>query len=135
MSTALRKVTHATQHTFTVAAGQATTVGELVVLASDTTVQDAGGASDLGIGIAKITQTAGLRVDVWLFGPVIPVAVGTGDATRGTKAVAVADGWTDAAAHDSDGTANASQYGVFMQSGTAGQTVGMMIAVGNRGTS
>lgn len=133
MSTALRKLKNATYHTFTVAAGQAVTVGELVVMASDTTVQDAGGASDLGIGIAVASAVAGARVDVYLLGPVVPVAVGTGGATRGTKAVAVADGFTDSAAHDSDGTGNASIYGIFMQTGTVGQVVGLMLAAGNRG--
>ena len=72
-------------------------------------------------------------VEIYLFGPVIPVTVGTGGATRGTKAVAVADGFTDAATHDSDGTGNESNYGVFMQTGTAGQIIGMMLMVGNRG--
>jgi hypothetical protein len=136
MSTALRKVTHATFHTFTVAAGQATTAGELVVLATDTTVQDAGGASDLGIGVAATTQAAGERVDVYLFGPVIPVEVGTGDATRGTKAIHAADGFTDAAAHDSSGATDEAIYGVFMQSGTVGQIVGLMFGLnGNRGAA
>ena len=135
MSTALRKVTHATIHTFVVAAGQAATLGELVILATDTTVQDAGAATDLGIGIALSTQVPGEDVDVYLLGPVVPVVVGTGDATRGTKAIAAANGFTDATAHDSDGTANESTYGIFMQSGTAAQIVGLMLAVGNRGTS
>ncbi len=136
MSSAVRKLEHCTFKEYTVAAGQAVTAGELVVMASDTTVQDAGGASDLGIGIAKVSQTAGLRVELYMFGPIVPVAVGTGGATRGTKAVAVADGFTDGAAHDSDGVVNTSPYGVFVESGTAGQVKGMMLALnGNRGTS
>lgn len=134
MSSAVRKLEHCTFKEYTVASGQAVTVGELVVMASDTTVQDAGGASDLGIGIAVESQTAGLRVELYMFGPIVPVTVGTGGATRGTKAIAAADGFTDATAHDSDGTSNESLYGVFVESGTAGQIKGMMIGLGgNRG--
>jgi hypothetical protein len=133
MSTALRKLEHCTFKEYIVAASQSVTIGELVVLASDTTIQDAGGASDLGIGVATASATDGARVEVYLFGPIIPVAVGTGGATRGTKAKAAADGFTDASTHNSDGTGNESTYGIFMQTGTVGQVVGMMVAVGNRG--
>ncbi|MHA1572659.1 MAG: hypothetical protein ACTSX8_01575 [Alphaproteobacteria bacterium] len=113
------------------------TIGEAVVFNSDTTVQDAGAATDLAIGVAAYTATAGNVVDVYMFGhAVIPVVVGTGDCTRGTKAVLVADGLTDAAAHDSDGVVNASVYGVFIQSGVAGDTVGLLLTgCDSRGTS
>lgn len=113
------------------------TIGEAVVFASDTTVQDAGAATDLAIGVAVTTATVGNAVDVYMFGhAVVPCVVGTGDATRGTKAVLVADGLTDAAAHDSDGLVNASVYGVFIQSGVAGDTVGLLLTgCDSRGTS
>ena len=134
MSSAVRKLEHCTFKEYTVATGQAVTEGELVVMASDTTVQDAGAASDLGIGIATASAAAGARVELYMFGPIVPVAVGTGGATRGTKSVAVTDGFTDAATHDSDGTGNESNYGVFVESGTAGQVKGMMLGLGgNRG--
>jgi len=137
MATALRKLEHVTFEEFTVAAGQAATIGELAVMASDTTVQDAGGASDLGIGVFATTEVAGARVAVMLLSSsgVIPVACGTGGCTRGTKAIAVADGFTDAPAHDSDGTGNSSIYGVFMQSGVVGDVVGMMPCIANRGNA
>ncbi len=136
MSTALRKITHATIHAFTVAAGQVVTEGELVVLASATTVQDAGAATDLGVGIAVESAAAGVRVDIYLLGPVLPVIVGTGDCTFGNKAIAAADGFTDAAAHDSSGGTDEAIYGVFMQTGTVGQRVGLMIGLnGNRGAA
>jgi hypothetical protein len=118
-------------------AAAACTIGEAVVFASDTTVQDAAGASDLAIGVAASTVTTGEVVDVYMFGhSVIPITVGTGGATRGTKAVIVADGFADAAAHDSDGVLNASVYGVFMQSGVATNTVGLLLTgCDSRGTS
>jgi hypothetical protein len=98
------------------------------VFASDTTVQDAGAATDLAIGIAASTTIAGALVDIYMFGySVIPITVGTGGATRGTKAVIVADGFADAAAHDSDGVGNTSVYGVFMQSGVATDRVGLLL--------
>jgi len=113
---------------YTTAAGGCT-IGEGVVFASDTTVQDAGAASDLAVGIAASTTVADALVDVYMFGySVIPVTVGTGGATRGTKAVLVGDGFTNAAAHDSDGgVGNTSVYGVFMQSGVATDRVGLLL--------
>lgn len=140
MSSAIRKLEHATFQNFFVAATEVTYAGRLVIL--DTAnganyVKDAGAATDLGIGIAHETiasSTAVQDVEVILLGPVIPVDVGTGGATAGTKAVATTDGFTDAPTHDSDGTGNQSVYGVFMATGTAGQKVGMMPAAGNRGS-
>lgn len=135
MSTAMRRIEHGTIARYTVATGQAVTKGELVVLASDTTVQDAGGASDLGIGIAMATVAADLPVDIFLFAPVIDVAVGTGGATRGKKAIAVSDGFTDCGAHDSSGATDNATYGIFMQSGVVGDRVGMQAMFGNRGSA
>jgi hypothetical protein len=121
---------------YTTAAGGCT-IGEAVVFASDTTVQDAGAATDLAVGIAASTTVAGVLVDVYMLGySVIPVTAGTGGATRGTKAVLVADGFTDAAAHDSDGLVNTSVYGVFLQSGVATDRVGLLLTgCDSRGTS
>ena len=104
------------------------TIGEAVVLASDTTVQDAAGVTDLAIGVAASTVAANAVVDVYMFGhAVVPVVVGTGDATRGTKAILAADGFIDATAHDSDGVNNQSVYGVFLQSGVVTNTVGLLL--------
>lgn len=136
MATALRLTLNALEKEYTVTAGQAATLGEPAIFgASDTTVQNSNAASDLIIGTFKATAVAGAQVVVYIHAfAVIPCEVGTGGATRGTKAVAVADGYTDAAAHNSDGVNNASTYGFFMQSGTAGQTVGLALAgVANRG--
>jgi hypothetical protein len=135
MATALRLTQNALRKTYTVAASDTATEGMAVLLDSDTTVDDAGAASDLAIGVALETKTAGQAVEVALFGhSVIGVLVGTNGATRGMKAVIESDGFTDAAAHDSDGTGNEAIYGVFLQSGTAGQFVGMLVGgTSNRG--
>ncbi len=120
----------------TVASGDTATKGMALIADSDTTVDDAGANSDLAMFVAKETKAAGERVECFVLGTggVIPVLVGTGGATRGTKAKLAADGFTDATAHDSDGTGNESTYGVFLESGTAGQFVGMINGgFGNRG--
>jgi len=136
MSTALRKREFATFWTATVAAGQTATLGRLAIFAAaDDQVQTAGSGSDLTIGVFKETAAASARVEIQLWAPVVPVVVGTGGATRGTKAVGVADGITDAAAHDSSGTTDNAIVGIFMQSGIAGDTVGMMLMPGNRGSA
>lgn len=141
MSTALRKLENATFVECLVAAGEVTYAGRLVVVDSgvgDNYVKDAGAATDLGIGIARETLTSSTgvqRCQVTLLAPVEAVTVGTGGATVGKKAVATTDGFTDAATHDSDNTGNSSIYGIFMQTGTAGQTVGLMLGAGNRGNA
>jgi hypothetical protein len=134
-TTALRKTDFATIMRFTVASGQTATKGKPVLLSgSDDEIDDAGADSDLAVGIALETKAAGKECDVYLFGPVVPVLVGTGGATRGTKAVIVADGFTNAPAHNSDGTGNQAVYGIFMQTGAAGDLVGMIPAPSNRGS-
>lgn len=136
MSTANRQTAYATVKAYTVATGQVVTEGYMVVLASDTTVQNGGASSDLGIGIARNSATAGQVVDIYLFGPIIPVVVGTGGCTRGTKAIHIADGFTDAPAHDSSGGTDNAIYGVFTESGSAGDMRGLMIGLGgNRGSA
>lgn len=136
MSTANRLTSYTTCKSYTVATGQTATLGKMAVLASDTTAQDGGASSDLGIGVFRTSATAGQQVDVYLFGPIVPVLVGTGGCTRGKKAIHVADGFTDAPAHDSSGTTDDAIYGVFTESGSAGDIRGMMIGLnGNRGSA
>ena len=120
---------------YEVESGQSVTIGEGVVLASDTTVQDAGAASDLAVGVAVATTSAGNLAEIMMYGfAVVPCTVGTTGATRGKKALLEATGHCDATAHDSDGTGNQSTYGVFLQSGTSGQRVGLLLSgAANRG--
>lgn len=137
MSTARRFTNNILILPFTVESGQTVTRGQAVVLASDTTVQDSGGASDLIVGTAIADGAADEEVQIHMDGwAVKPVKVGTGGATRGTKAIAIGDGYTDATAHDSDGNQNESTYGQFLQSGTANQFIGLLLTgSANRGTS
>jgi hypothetical protein len=135
MSTANKYTGYVTIKSYTVAAGQTATRGYMAVLASDTTVQDGGASSDLGIGVFRHTAAAAARVEVYLFAPIVDVEVGTGGCTRGTKAIHVADGFTDAPAHDSSGGTDNAIYGVFTESGAAGDVRGMMLALGNRGSA
>lgn len=135
MSTAMRYTQNALFLEYTVASGDTATEGEASLLDSDTTTDDCDGASDLAVGVNMSTQVAGAQVELCMFGwAVCPVKVGTGGATRGTKAKLVGDGFTDATTHDSDGVGNESTYGIFLQSGTAGQFVGLLLSgAANRG--
>ena len=135
MSTAKRLTYNALYLTYTVATSDTSTEGEAVLLDSDTTIDDCDGASDLAIGIAMADGTPGDEIDVCMFGwAVQSVLVGTNGATRGVKAQLESDGFTDAGTHDSDGTGNQSTYGIFLQSGTAGQFVGLLLSgAANRG--
>jgi hypothetical protein len=135
MSTALRKFEFAHIKEYTVVAGGSATLGYLAILTAATTVDDGATGSDLGIGVFLGAAAAGERVEVALMGPVVPVTVGTGGATLGLKAIFLNDGFTDAPAHDSSGATNNAIYGVFMETGVAGDRVGMMMALGNRGSA
>jgi hypothetical protein len=136
-TTAARKLNYATIANYDVVAGATVTVGFGVTMATATTVQNAAASSDFIIGIAHTSATSTVagdaNVDVFLFAPVVPVVIATdGTATLGAKAT-----WTDDAA--ADGFTNAETlttageqgiYGVFVQSGTAGEIVGMQLALG-----
>lgn len=138
MSTALRKFEYAHIKSYAVAAAQTVTAGMGVVFHTDSEhVANQGASSDLGIGVALESGTgaAGSTVMVALYGPVVPVLVGTGGATYGTKAIHVADGFTDAPAHDSSGGTDNAIYGIFMQTGVATNIVGMQIIASNRGSA
>jgi hypothetical protein len=122
--------------TYTVASGQSATKGYLAILSgADNEVDDATSPCDLGIGVFLATAVAGARVEVAHTG-VIPVKVGTGGATRGKKGMWSSgdNGFADAPAHDADGNTNDAIYGVFLQSGSAGDMVGMLFTPSNRGS-
>ncbi len=135
MSTAIRKTDFASRGTYTVAAGQTATLGRGCKLVTETTVQDAGANDDAIIGVFIHDAAAGAVVDVYLYGPVVPVVVGTGGATAAAWAKPVADGYTDAPAHDSSGGTDDSLAGIFLQDGVVGDRVGMMLVRQNRGSA
>lgn len=112
--------------TFTVAAGQAATEGRPVSFASsDQEVQTTAAAAAVTCGIALETKAAGERVQVLVSEGLVKVKVGTGGATRGLYAVVVADGVTNSATLGG-GTVVKNLVGRFMQTGVAGDVVGLL---------
>jgi hypothetical protein len=94
---------------------------------ADNAVEDCGANED-GIGIAMESGVAGDTVSISLEGfAVVEVLVGTGGATRGAYAKFLADGFTDQAT--ADGTTVRFLAGKFMQSGVAGDRVGLLLGV------
>jgi len=132
-----RKLDHATKGIHTVALTKTATLG-YAVEASATVgeILDAPADSDKVIGIAMQLGAAGDRVEVAYFGPIVPVMVGTGGATWGQKGITVADGWTDAPAHDSSGATNDPIYCIFMDTGVVGDMIpAQLVALGGRGST
>lgn len=88
-----------------------------------------------GVGMIGIVTTLGPAATpgaigdycqmAYLGGPVIPVKVGTGGATRGKYAKVVSDGFTDAAESVTT-PAGANSAGFFTQSGVAGDIIGLV---------
>lgn len=133
MSTALRKFEYAHIKSYTVEAASTATVGRLASFgASDTTVADSGAAADDAIGVFLTGGAAGDRVDLALFGPTVAVLVGAGGATRGSKAINVANGVANAPAQAAGGATADPIYGIFMQNGNVGDVVGMQLLASNR---
>lgn len=139
MSTATRRIAHATIADFEAESGQTVTAHSLVSFgASNTDVEDTAAGADDAIGIARTSVGSGdtkRRVQVTLFAPVEVVLVGTGGCNAGSKAVVVADGVTDAATHDSSGATDDAIYGIFMQDGSVTERVGMQVMASNRGSA
>ena len=107
--------------------GTACTAGYPVKLSADDTITNCG-AGESGFAVALETKTTGLRAQVVLLAGacIIKVKVGTGDATRNTWAKAAANGFTDAAL--GGGTTSVEVLGMFLQSGVAGDEVGLLPA-------
>lgn len=129
---ALTKLDFACRHTLTSDAAM-DRGAEVKFGASDTACTAAGTNDPLAIGTVERAVTAsGKAVSVLLYGhAIIPVKVGTGGATRGVDAITVADGFTDAASNGG-GTTSQIIKGKFMQSGAAGDVVGLLIGLNQR---
>lgn len=134
-----RQTQNAIVKSYVVATSQTVTVGKTVKLASDTTIQDAGAASDLEIGIclestdanASGVVAAGYTVNVVLLGhAIVPMLVGTGDSTRSKKQKVASDGITDSAT-GGGGTTAAECVGIALESGVAGDFIGVLIGGAN----
>src|SRR5262245_32380914 len=133
---AKKKIDFAHISTYTVASAKTVTKGFPVIFSgSDTEIEDAGANSDLLIGVALNGGAAGERVQVLHPAPIVPMKCGTGGTTRGKKQKMAADGVFDAPAHDSSGATDDSIVGIAMQSGVAGDTVGVMPTFHNRGSA
>lgn len=121
---------------FTVAGGQTATEGKVGTLAN-TLVQNAA-AGVAGDVVFLESATAGNRVSCILLkgGAIVRVLVGTGGATAGSYAVVVSNGVTNTPAIAADGTVLHNIVGKFVESGVAGDYVGMVPAtfVGNAAT-
>lgn len=85
------------------------------------------GAGEQGMGVFLGDAVIGDYVSVAIFtsGAIVPVVVGTGGATRGSYAVAVANGLTNQAI--ATGTNARHIAGVFTQTGVAGDLVGLQV--------
>lgn len=112
--------------------------------AGEATVQDAGAASDIAIGIVRphpkavagVVTAASLnandQVEVLLpFNAIEAMLVGTGGTTAGKKQKVVSDGITDAPANGG-GTTDVEIVGIALQSGVAGDYVGVGLFFGSR---
>jgi hypothetical protein len=135
MSTATFKSKFATVHTMTVQTGQAATLGRLCAVVSATECKNAGAADDTIIGVFAHDAAAGETVDIYCPAPIVKVVVGTGGATVNNWAIPVANGVTDAPAHDSSGATNDVIVGKFVQSGVVGDRIGMLLVLQNRGSA
>lgn len=98
----------------------------------DGLLQAAGTNDPLAIGIISQANASTRPASVVMYGfAVMPVTVGTGGATRGVDAITVADGFTDAASNGG-GTTSQIIKGKFLQTGVAGDLVGLLIGVNQR---
>jgi hypothetical protein len=107
--------------------GTAVTKGKLVKFVTDDDHVTDAAAGEQGIAVAletKSTADADVQVAMLAGAGIIPVLVGTGGATRGSYASAVADGLSNQAV--GGGTVAKHIAGIFTQSGVAGDVVGLL---------
>ncbi len=126
-----RKLSNCITMTFKVATGNTVRGGFAVKFASDDQeIVEAGANSELAIGVAKSpgkTYAAGDTVEVFLGPGIVPMVVGTGDVTRGIDARMISDGITDCPAWSAAGSTVVPVIGKTLQSGVAGDVVGVLI--------
>lgn len=118
--------------TMVVETGQTVSVGRVVKYGTNDNNCQHAGANELGFGVVvAVTSSgaAGERVQVALLAGavIIPVVVGTGGATHGKLAKNAANGLTDATP-DFNTPSATYVHGYFLQSGVAGDIVGLLPA-------
>jgi len=117
---------YAVKNTSVITAGSRVRFG-----ATDIEVDATSGANDdtcFGTALEGGTGNAGgtVLIDVALDGhQIVAMTVGTGGSTRGLKQVQAANGVTDAPAN-ADGTVVHTSIGIAMQTGVAGDLIGVM---------
>lgn len=99
---------------------------------SDTEIDNISGADDDTTFATALEGGTGIGTTVWIevaldFPLVVAMVVGTGGATRGKKQKIAADGVTDAPANGG-GTTSHPIVGVALQTGVAGDLIGVGIA-------
>lgn len=113
---------------YTVKAATTVVAYRAVKLSADDEVEPIAATTDEAIGIALEGGAAGTSVEVALLGSgIVPVEVGTGDATRGQPAIYVSDGLTDGT--PGGGSTQLFVVGQFMQSGVDGDRVGLNLGM------
>ena len=100
---------------------------EVAFGADDDTVVESALNDDTAIGVAVSDALQGKRVEIVLYGSaIVLMVVGTGGSTRGKWQWKVAGGVTDAPANGG-GTRAVSLVGRAMQSGLAGDQIGVLL--------
>lgn len=113
--------------TYTVQAAGAVTKGMSVKLGTSEDEVLNASTNDKAIGYATETKAAGERVEICMAGyAIVPVLVGTGDATHGEHAIAAANGLTNQTL--GGGTTVKYIEGIFLQTGVAGDTVALLVS-------
>lgn len=124
---AMRDLRNAVTKTFKVTAGKTVTKNQPVKFTPGAETIEPAGAGELAIGFAIIDGTEGKDVSVALpFSAIVGAKVGTGGATAGNMAVAVEDGVADASHASGEGDP-VGVCGMFLESGVAGDVVGLGI--------
>ena len=118
-------LTNAQTETYTVATAAAARGMLGTFAAADDQVQPGTAGGDGHCVFLEAAAVGAATTVVLLAGAsVVPVLVGTGGATRGKRATFVANGFTDIT--PGGGTVAKYTHGIFLQSGVAGDFVGMI---------
>jgi hypothetical protein len=150
---ALKHLEHAIIRPYTIQPSQQVVLGMTCVFGTlDTAVQAAAGASDLVIGVVRLDGVNAGYADasniitpaylpqpttttievVLMFSAIVPMTVGTGGSTRGKKQIVVSTGVTDAPANPGADTTDIEIIGVALQTGVAGDVIGIGIGLNSR---
>lgn len=100
---------------------------------SEDDIREAGANSELAFGVAHKpgkTYAAGETVEIVCGNGIVPMVVGTGGCTAGKDARMISDGITDVPAWDAAGGTVVPVIGKILQTGVAGDHVGVFVPGG-----